>query len=377
MLKKIFFLLILLATSTIEAQDPSSVHFDYLIEIEIHILDEHSYTMQAHKPIPDEFYRNEIVGFKFRIYNKKGMYPPHFEVKYVLTTQFSKAWEMPINGAQGPIIIVPPPPSRDSSFVNYYEFISDKHYLLFNSNSDSFSLDMTSAYYWNDSLDPPHHPINDSIYKEITIKNPLPDLKVISSSAAITVDNGNAVGLQSACVIANVGREISRQTTVNHYISTDTIIDKQDIFLSNRDVISLEPQESQDISIAYRHIQAILKPDTKYYLLYEIDPTNTITELNELNNISYTLLSENGHWQESIQLFPNPAQNKISISEVTTEKLLIYDMYGFLVGTKQFTYHDSDMKRAHTYDISQLSSGIYYCHIHKNGQKTVKTFIKE
>ncbi|WP_074407249.1 T9SS type A sorting domain-containing protein [Aquimarina megaterium] len=376
MIKKVLFFLILLFTLTIQGQGQSGPGFDYLIEVNIDIVDADTYTLYVSNPISDELYRDEYVGFKFIICNENNITPPYFKVQYDFFNQNSRASVVHIDGAQDPIITIPPPPTRTPSTANCYEFIPDHHYLQFNLISNDYALEMTSEYFWSNLPDPKYYPITSSIYKEIIVKDPAPDLEVFPVNAELIIGDGILGQIQSTCVVSNVGKKISPQTVINHYISTDTIIDKQDIFLSSREISSLEPAQSQEVRIGYRHLQNNMKPEVEYYLLYSVDPGNMILELNESNNVSYLPLSGNKLLQKSIQLYPNPARNEISISEIP-EKIQIYDMYGLLIGEKKYSDRDSNMKTVYTHDISKLNSGMYYFHIYKGKQRIIKTFVKE
>jgi len=76
-----------------------------------------------------------------------------------------------------------------------------------------------------------------------------------------------------------------------------------------------------------------------------------------------------------ITMYPNPAQNNMTIANSTgikLDQLAIYDMSGRLIKTIDLR----DMQQESTIDVSNLSSGVYILQIEGDGASTVKQWIK-
>ncbi len=79
-------------------------------------------------------------------------------------------------------------------------------------------------------------------------------------------------------------------------------------------------------------------------------------------------VGHNFNLNEAIQLFPNPSNDKITItSDVALSSLSLYDVYGKMVLTK-----DTDL---HSIDVSNLSAGVYLMEIYSNKNKAVKHIV--
>lgn len=90
------------------------------------------------------------------------------------------------------------------------------------------------------------------------------------------------------------------------------------------------------------------------------------SSLNLFENFSSSTKSE-------IKLFPNPAKNKITISNfLDNSKILIYD----ILGKKHFVKNLRENTSAKTLDISHLKKGIYILKTINKKQTKTKTFIK-
>lgn len=95
---------------------------------------------------------------------------------------------------------------------------------------------------------------------------------------------------------------------------------------------------------------------------------------NKINNNStigiVSLDLENG-----ITVYPNPAQNNITIKNSNSSKLdqlTIYDVFGKLINTIDLR----DMQQEKTIDVSDLTSGVYMLQLQGNGAITTKRWIK-
>ncbi len=76
-----------------------------------------------------------------------------------------------------------------------------------------------------------------------------------------------------------------------------------------------------------------------------------------------------------IVMYPNPAQNNMSITNSTNIKLtqlVIYDVSGKLINTIDLR----GMQQERTIDVSNLSSGVYMIQIKGDGASTIKRWIK-
>lgn len=76
-----------------------------------------------------------------------------------------------------------------------------------------------------------------------------------------------------------------------------------------------------------------------------------------------------------IAMYPNPAQNNVTIANSTSiklDQLAIYDVNGRLINTIDLR----DMQQETTIDVSNLSSGMYMLQIQGEGVSTIKRWIK-
>ncbi len=366
----LFFSMLLFSTLLISQNSPDT-GYDYLIEIKINIIDEETYFLELINPIPNEFYETDLVKLKFVINNPNSSRIPYFAIfDDALLSCADNESGYPLMGVQSPIIVIPPPSVRTST----YEFISD---CILPFNANSLIINLTSRYFWDSAVSSGYNSVAGSVFKWINVNSALPDLITTSAKAELKTEDITVGQLQSTCTVSNIGKNLAAETTIAHYISTDTILDKKDIFLVNRPVPSLNHQQTAEIKIGYRHVQVTIDPDTDYYMLYVVDSGNSVSESNETNNISHTLLLKKKDIQQSVKLYPNPAKNQISIKGIIAEELLLYNIHGLLIDRKEVKSFNKIRKNTFIYDISQFPPGIYYCHVYQNGEKIIKTFIKE
>ncbi len=95
---------------------------------------------------------------------------------------------------------------------------------------------------------------------------------------------------------------------------------------------------------------------------------------NSINNNS-TLGLADLDLENGISMYPNPAQNYVTIKNSNNIKLnvlIIYDVYGRLINTIELR----DMQQEKTIDVSNLPSGIYMLQIQGEGARTTKRWIK-
>jgi hypothetical protein len=100
-----------------------------------------------------------------------------------------------------------------------------------------------------------------------------------------------------------------------------------------------------------------------------------VTNKNDDKAVYYseTLSTEDVDGFGSVQLYPNPAQNKFSIErDVDIKQIKMYNQLG------QVVLEFDDIKSQPSYDISVLSKGIYFVELSSvQGKKTVKKLVKQ
>lgn len=95
---------------------------------------------------------------------------------------------------------------------------------------------------------------------------------------------------------------------------------------------------------------------------------------NSINNNS-TLGLADLSLENGITMYPNPAQNNVTIknsNNVKLDQLAIYDIYGRLINTIDLR----DMQQEKIINVSDLTPGIYMLHLQSNGARTTKRLIK-
>jgi hypothetical protein len=88
--------------------------------------------------------------------------------------------------------------------------------------------------------------------------------------------------------IKNDANYISESSEVKLYLSIDSILNMGDLPLSSVQIPSLKPFEKYQFNLNYN------SPMNYYnynYLLFEIDPDNTVSEINENNNLDHMMLN--------------------------------------------------------------------------------------
>lgn len=78
---------------------------------------------------------------------------------------------------------------------------------------------------------------------------------------------------------------------------------------------------------------------------------------------------------EKFQLYPNPATEKVTISNnanILVQKINVYDLTGKLIKTQSFT-NDSEIQL----NVENLTTGTYQLHIQTNEGTAVKNLIKK
>ncbi|MEL7248751.1 MAG: T9SS type A sorting domain-containing protein [Bacteroidota bacterium] len=144
---------------------------------------------------------------------------------------------------------------------------------------------------------------------------------------------------------------------------------------SSEDLLTDQGRATVEVSFVVT-AEMIADTDTRIYV--ELDPFDEITEIHEDNNIGWTNLGYVCNTPEGVitadevvleedairlRVFPNPAQRQINIDFQNSLRYLdenlsirIYDVSGRLVQEEGF---DSDQLGTYTFDINQLSAGVY------------------
>jgi len=103
--------------------------------------------------------------------------------------------------------------------------------------------------------------------------------------------------------------------------------------------------------------------------------TAVTLDANNINSTSIPVGIDELTLENGIAIYPNPAQNNVSIKNSKSSKLdqlAIYDVYGRLMNTIDL----SDMQQEKIINVSNLSSGVYMLQIHGDGAITKKRMIK-
>jgi subtilase family serine protease len=128
---------------------------------------------------------------------------------------------------------------------------------------------------------------NNLIYQTITINNvDQPDLIIAPLAGSLVANRGSNLSL--SYTIENQGSLAAQASTTKFYLSTDTILDSNDIFLFSD---AVEPLASNTTSLEQANIAIGNNLNTgTYYLLAQADSESVITENDETNNIVYQSL---------------------------------------------------------------------------------------
>lgn len=92
-------------------------------------------------------------------------------------------------------------------------------------------------------------------------------------------------------------------------------------------------------------------------------------------NVNTTLGLADLSFENGITMYPNPAQNNVTIknsNNVKLDQLDFYDVYGRLINTIDLR----DMQQEKIINVSDLTPGIYMLHLQSNGARTTKRLIK-
>lgn len=113
-----------------------------------------------------------------------------------------------------------------------------------------------------------------------------PDLTIPSaSSSASTISSGTPFNVSFR--VSNNGTRNAGEYTVSCYLSSDAVLDREDVLLADKEVAPLNIGQSIDDSFAGISIGD--EPSGSYYLLVEADSEHDVHESDEGNNIYYNI----------------------------------------------------------------------------------------
>ena len=84
------------------------------------------------------------------------------------------------------------------------------------------------------------------------------------------------------------------------------------------------------------------------------------------------LLNANKSLFDQVIIYPNPVNDELNIDNVVLEKILIYDIFGQLVLTKNFSIDSKN-----NIDLKTFSKGVYFLKLFSEGLSTTKKIIIE
>ncbi|MGH1388243.1 T9SS type A sorting domain-containing protein [Kordia sp.] len=136
----------------------------------------------------------------------------------------------------------------------------------------------------------------------------------------------------------------------------------------------------------------ICEPGASYELIYftilENEPTSTFSYTIDLTNNTLTMIDllgeklvygrqilsvkDNEAFSSSIKIYPNPVQNELSMTGISTNSKTSYSIYNTL-GNIIISERSLTQK---TLDVTQLKAGVYFIKIQQQGKSAVKKFVK-
>ncbi len=170
----------------------------------------------------------------------------------------------------------------DISTISANSYLQTTHTVSMPSNigiGDYYILFYTD----NTNLISESNELNNIAFTKITLINPNYDLLSINPySTSYSVDYGKSFTLYSSSY--NLGNK-SINNNLEYYISTDTIYNSTDVFLATLSNLSFAPQTS-NLNTLSLNIPSTISAGNYYILIYS-DINNSISELNENNNVTY------------------------------------------------------------------------------------------
>ncbi|WP_353165289.1 T9SS type A sorting domain-containing protein [Empedobacter brevis] len=106
-------------------------------------------------------------------------------------------------------------------------------------------------------------------------------------------------------------------------------------------------------------------PANVYWSVKSIDASNTYSDASKEENLALTDYSFTNH----LQLYPNPASDKIFVKADNLNSVELYDLQG-----RKITFQ---LNPDHSIDVSSLPKGVYIVKLNINGQSITKKLIKK
>jgi hypothetical protein len=192
-----------------------------------------------------------------------------------------------------------------------------------------------------------------------------PDLMILSQNVSPwTVSPGSSV--TASCIVKNQGTGTASSSTLKYFLSNNTTISGDDVYLGYDPVCQLTPggtsSESEQLTIPIGTEEGL------WYVLFYADANNEVSESNENNNVSSFRISVLDMGLKTL-IYPNPADGSFTIKlpvEGESSTITIYNIKGIPVkeikaegGIIQVTTED-------------FESGQYIVQIHILNQKIIK-----
>lgn len=205
---------------------------------------------------------------------------------------------------------------------------------------------------------------NNTSTRSIIITPPRPDLTVFSASAPTTTNAGTTI--TGTCQVKNIGSATANSSLLRVYLSNNNTYSSNDILLSSSTIGTTTSNSSYYRYPTLNIPNAILG---SYYLLFQADANNQVTESNETNNITVRPITINPSSSRIantnnpiiLSAYPNPTTDVLNLTWKATQNqkslLTIYNTNGQTVMQKDInTIQGSN---TYTIDVLNLPTGIY------------------
>ncbi|MBK9459321.1 MAG: T9SS type A sorting domain-containing protein [Sphingobacteriales bacterium] len=205
---------------------------------------------------------------------------------------------------------------------------------------------------------------NNASTRSITITAPRPDLTVFSASVPSTTTAGSTL-TGSTCQVKNIGSATANSSLLRIYLSNNNTYSSNDILLSSSTIGTTTPNGS------YYRYPTLNIPNAisgSYYLLFQADANNQVTESNENNNITVRPITINPSSSRfantgsiTLTAYPNPTTDVLNLTWKATQNqkslLTIYNANGQTVMQKDI----NTLQGSNTYTINMLNlpAGVY------------------
>lgn len=205
---------------------------------------------------------------------------------------------------------------------------------------------------------------NNASTRSITITAPRPDLTVFSATVPTATTAGSTL-TGSTCQVKNIGSATANSSLLRIYLSNNNTYSSNDILLSSSTIGTTTPNGS------YYRYPTLNIPNAisgNYYLLFQADANNQVTESNENNNITVRPITINPSSSRfantgsiTLTAYPNPTTDVLNLTWKATQNqkslLTIYNANGQTVMQKDInTLQGSN---TYTIDMLNLPTGVY------------------